>query len=271
MVIEHNCGELSNVIMLTSIRYVPRPRPAVFRTTKTNHNILQGVNDPGEELSEDQQELITDWIQSNAERYWLTDGGPMAARSKGGADVIFIDDPQMPGLIPMCKAADPDRHVLFRSHIQIRSDLIDEEGSAARGVWDYLWNDIKHSDLFISHPVSSFVPKMVPKEIVGFMPATTDWYLNTYSFTRFILICDRLDGLNKELDAWAWGYQIHNYNVECDSRKMAKLLYPSREYIIQVARFDPAKGIPDLIRSYGRLRQVYLKDVPTEKTPQLVM
>ena len=52
---------------------------------------------------------------------------------------------------------------------------------------------------------------------------------------------------------------------------MTKLVYPAREYIIQVARFDPAKGIPDLVKSYGRLRQHYMKDMPVEKTPQLVM
>jgi len=52
---------------------------------------------------------------------------------------------------------------------------------------------------------------------------------------------------------------------------MAKLHYPFREYVIQVARFDPSKGIPDLVRSYGRLRRHYLKDMPAEKTPQLVM
>lgn len=99
----------------------------------------------------------------------------MAPRSEGGADVIFVDDPQMPSLIPLAKKADPDRMVLFRSHIQVRSDLVAQKGSAARGVWDYLWNDIKHADLFISHPVSSFVPDMIPAEMVGYMPATTDW------------------------------------------------------------------------------------------------
>ena len=155
--------------------YVPRPRPEVFRITKTNHNILQGVNDPEEELSKEQANTITEWIQQNAERYWLQDGGPMSARSKGGADVIYIDDPQMPGLIPLCKKADVDRQVLYRSHIQVRSDLVQEKGSAARVVWQYLWSDIKHADLFISHPVSSFVPNDVPKEILGYMPATTDW------------------------------------------------------------------------------------------------
>ncbi|MCJ1396938.1 hypothetical protein MMC11_000130 [Xylographa trunciseda] len=235
--------------------YVPRPRPEVFRITKTNHNILQGVNDPGEELSEQQANTITEWIQYNAERYWLEDGGPMSARSQGGADVIFIDDPQMPGLIPLCKKADPERQILYRSHIQIRSDLVQERGSPARGVWEFLWNDIKHADLLISHPVSSFVPDGVPTEILGYMPATTDW----------------LDGLNKDLNAWAWGFQIHNYNIECQSRVMVKLAYPAREYIIQEARFDPAKGITDLIKSYGKLRQNYMKHLPEEKTPQLVI
>ena len=52
---------------------------------------------------------------------------------------------------------------------------------------------------------------------------------------------------------------------------MAKLNYPARDYIIQVARFDPAKGIPDVVDSYGKLRRKYFKDVPAEQTPQLVM
>jgi glycosyltransferase involved in cell wall biosynthesis len=76
----------------------------------------------------------------------------------------------------------------------------------------------------------------------------------------------RLDGLNKPLNSWSWGFHIHNYNMQCESRRVPKLLYPRREYIIQVARFDPAKGIPDLVKSYARLRQYYMKD-----TPQLVM
>lgn len=81
----------------------------------------------------------------------------------------------------------------------------------------------------------------------------------------------RLDGLNKKLNPWTWGFEHHDYNVNCNSRGIAKLQYPSREYIIQVARFDPAKGIPDLIKSYGKLRRHYLEHMPVEKTPQLVM
>jgi glycosyltransferase involved in cell wall biosynthesis len=46
---------------------------------------------------------------------------------------------------------------------------------------------------------------------------------------------------------------------------------PDRKYIVQIARFDPAKGIPDVLASYARLRQVYMKDEPLINVPQLVI
>lgn len=155
--------------------YVPRPKPEVFRITKSNHNILQGVNSEDEKLSEDNKKSIKTWIQDNAERYWLHSGGPLAARSDGGVDVVFVDDPQMPGLIPLAKEKDPQRKVLFRSHIQIRSDLVADPKSEAHNVWQFLWDDVKHADLFISHPVKTFVPSDVDTQMLGYMPATTDW------------------------------------------------------------------------------------------------
>jgi hypothetical protein len=118
---------------------------------------------------------MTQWANQNAEHYWLRDGGPLSARSEGGADVIIIDDPQMPALVSLSKNEDPGRPVIFRSHIQIRSDLVADANSPAFGVWNYMWDYIKHADVFISHPVNSFVPTNVPTRTVGYMPATTDW------------------------------------------------------------------------------------------------
>ena len=160
---------------LTLSRYVPKPRPGVFRITKTNHNILQGVNDKEDCFTEEKAQAITSWLQENATKYWLYNGGPLSAPELGGADVICVDDPQMPGLISLSKNAAPNRKVLFRSHIQIRSDLVKDQGHPAHDVWQYLWNDIKNADLFISHPITGFVPDEVPSEMVGYMPATTDW------------------------------------------------------------------------------------------------
>ena len=99
----------------------------------------------------------------------------MLPPSEGGADVIVIDDPQMPGLIPIAKALAPDRPIIFRSHIQIRSDLVAIPGSPQAEAWEFLWDSIKHADCFISHPVSAFVPRNVPADMVGYMPASTDW------------------------------------------------------------------------------------------------
>lgn len=236
-------------------RYVPRPKPEVFRITKTNHNILQGVADPKDRLSDSQKQTWTDWVHQNASRFWTTDGGPLAPRSKGGADVVIIDDPQMPDLVEIAKQMDPDRPVIFRSHIQVRADLADKEGTPTQEVWQWIWKSVKQADIFISHPVREFVPSVVDFKTVGYMPATTDW----------------LDGLNKDLSDWDSRYYIHEFNTECHSSRMTELAFPSRDYIVQIARFDPAKGIPDVLASYAELRRKYMSGRGAKDTPQLVI
>ena len=56
----------------------------------------------------------------------------------------------MPGLIPMIKKVRPDLPIIYRSHIEIRSDLTSIKGSPQSEVWDYLYKNIKLADLFIS-------------------------------------------------------------------------------------------------------------------------
>jgi len=53
-------------------------------------------------------------------------------------------------------------------------------------VWNYLWNNIQHADLFISHPVNKFVPDSVPIEKVALLPASTDWYEYLYFWLNFL-------------------------------------------------------------------------------------
>jgi hypothetical protein len=115
-----------------------------------------------------------------------------------------IDDPQMPGLIPLIKRFTPDRPVVYRSHIQIRSDLIAKDSSAQADVWKFLWSNIQLADMYISHPIPAFVPHTVPRAKVAYMPATTDW----------------LDGLNKPLRDWDVGYYGNMYNANCHAQKM---------------------------------------------------
>ncbi|EKG18585.1 Glycosyl transferase family 1 [Macrophomina phaseolina MS6] len=235
--------------------YVPRPKPEVFRITKTNHNILQGVASCKERLTDKEKVILDEWCQHNADRFWLPTGGPLAPRAQGGADVIVVDDPQMPALVEMSKKVDPGRPVIFRNHIQVRSDLADQAGTPTSEVWDWVWNYVRHADLFISHPIREFVPRSVNYNKVGYLPATTDW----------------LDGLNKEMNQFITKYYFHELNAEAIRQGMNQLDFPNRPYIVQVARFDPAKGIPDVLASYAQLRRNYMKDWPRKKTPQLVI
>jgi len=237
--------------------WVPKPKPEVFRITKTNHNILQGVAKPEERLSEDQQKLISYWVHSNAERFWTRRGGPLAPRSKGGADVIIVDDSQMLQIVDIAKQQDPDRPVIFRSHIHIRADLAEKPETNTAGVWNWLWSYAQHADVFISHPVSAFVPKTVPHQKLGYMPATTDWF----------------DGLNKELSEFDTQYYLHEFNTQCRCQSMTPFAFPKRDYIIQIARFDSSKGHPDVVALYAKFRRSseFCKGKSEEETPQLVI
>ncbi|KAF1915723.1 hypothetical protein BDU57DRAFT_281631 [Ampelomyces quisqualis] len=239
--------------------YVPRPKHEVFRITKNNHNILQGVDQTGRELENKDIEMLDEWCEQNATRYWTKKGGPLAARSAGGAHVIVVDDPQMPKLVDIAKRYDPQRPVIYRSHIQVRADLTDKAGSPAAGVWGWVWNHVQKCDLFVSHPVADFVPKIVTPEKVCYMPATTDW----------------LDGLNKRLKSWDSQYYMHEFQLDV-IRRQEKFTFEfpeggKRQYIVQIARFDPAKGIPDVLAAYALLRREYLKDEAVANTPQLVI
>lgn len=235
----HALVRFSRVLGVDLRWYVPKPHPGVFRITKNIHNTLQGVSEDGKYISTDEKNAIVDWITDNGKRYWFSNDGPLCRPDKGGADVIIIDDPQMPCLIPQIKKLTPSRPVFYRSHIQIRTDLIKVAGSPQADIWDFLWQNIKQADLFISHPIPSFVPHNVPKEKVLYMPATTDW----------------LDGLNKPMEIWDTGYYGHLYNVKCRSERMTELQWPRRRYIIQVSRFDPAKGLPTVVDAYACFRE----------------
>jgi hypothetical protein len=76
---------LSELIILY-FRYVPNPSPNVFRTTKNNHNILQGVARPDLRLTREAKDQFDAWIQKNGLR-WTAEGGPLAP---GGVDIAFI-------------------------------------------------------------------------------------------------------------------------------------------------------------------------------------
>ncbi|KAJ5589891.1 hypothetical protein N7450_003863 [Penicillium hetheringtonii] len=232
--------------------YVPKPKHGIFRITKNNHNILQGVAPAGTRFTQGDKDLLRTWSATSP---WHQNNGPLMPPWEGGADVIIIDDPQLPWLIPLIKEQTPDRPVIFRSHIQIRSDLVDTPGTPQAETWKFLWDTIKQADLFISHPIRAFVPADVPPEKLGYMPASTDW----------------LDGLNKPMTDWIISYYGRIFNSECRQRYMPNIAFPDEDYIIQVARFDPSKGIEDVLASYGAFHKRLIRAHPSIKPPKLLI
>ena len=57
----------------------------------------------------------------------------------------------------------------------------------------------------------------------------------------------------------------------CIKEKMNELEWPVREYIVQIARFDPSKGIPNVIDSYAKFRVLLEGKVPEQEVPQLLI
>ena len=65
--------------------------------------------------------------------------------------------------------------------------------------------------------------------------------------------------------------ELWKFRVWCFANSSrTELGYPSRKYIAQVARFDPAKGIPTVIDSYAEFRRRADKAGVTD-VPQLVV
>ena len=69
---------------------VPKPSPGVFEITKKIHNTLQGVNDSSLRISQKAIQSVRDWVTDNANRYWLSEGGPLRPAEEGGADIIIV-------------------------------------------------------------------------------------------------------------------------------------------------------------------------------------
>jgi glycosyltransferase involved in cell wall biosynthesis len=134
------------------------------------------------------------------------------------------------------------------------STQLDEEGSEITRVWNYLWvNYARHADLFVFHPVSTFIPKNVPREKLVFMSPTTD----------------ALDGLNKPLSPNILHYYFQLFNRIAFDQTRTRVSFFERPYVCQIARFDPSKGLEDCLVSYWKLRQRMTAHM--SKIPQLVL
>lgn len=97
--------------------------------------------------------------------------------------MIVVNDPQMLVLVSIARSLDPDRPVIFRSHIQMRSELMTHMDAEPHAVWAWIWSHVQKANVFVAHPISKCVPAEVPQEKVMYISARADW----------------IDGLNKKL------------------------------------------------------------------------
>ncbi|MCL5003952.1 MAG: glycosyltransferase [Patescibacteria group bacterium] len=203
-------------------------RPEAFAITKTKfHNILQNVAGPKIRLTASDRKLYLSWMDENAQKL---------KEVFKNSDVVVIDDPQPAGLIPHLLKINPHVKIIYRSHIQIESILTDRPGTPQKATWDFLYQFIRLADCFVSHPVKSFIPSSVPLEKTVLMPA----------------VIDPLNGLNKNLAPEDEDYYLKVFNKLLLENNQEPLDL-ARPYLIQIARFDPSKGIPDVIESFQRV------------------
>ena len=67
-------------------------------------------------------------------------------------------------------------------------------------------------------------------------------------------------------------YYMGVFRDLCRQQKMNVLQWPERQYFVQIARFDPAKGIPNVIDSYTKFRKLLEKaKADPNETPQLLL
>jgi glycosyltransferase involved in cell wall biosynthesis len=245
----HALMRLYRLLGVHATWYVMKPKVEVFEITKKKfHNMLQGVAPKGLVLTDEDKDMYRSWIEMNKEQF---------EEPFRKANVVVIDDYQPSGLIPFLKEVNPDVKIMYRSHIHIDTSLLEDPDSSQNVTWNFIWehNRVKETDIFLSHPIEAFIPRVVPKEKIVLMPATTD----------------PVDGLNKPLTKKQIAYYHKIFNVIL-AREGQKPLDTRRPYIIQIARFDPSKGIPDVLEAYRALRD-RLKQEGRDmiETPQLIV
>ena len=241
----HALIRLCKLLDLDVSWYVVNGDVKIFQITKQKiHNVLHGINKEGYELTNIDKTYYNKWTEQNAKKF---------EKVFRKLDVAVIDDPQPSGLISWIKKINPSCKIIYRSHTQLYTHLIDKENTVQNQTWKFLGKNILKADLFVSHPIKSFVPGNVPKGKVVFMPPTTDLR----------------DGLNKRLSKEDQLYYEELFDEILSKSGQDKLNF-EKEYFVQIARFDPAKGIFDLLEAYRLFYEKSLKE-NLRKIPNLVI
>lgn len=253
-IIRHSTIRLMQLLDVNAYWFVMKPNPNVFEITKKKiHNVLHGITN--DIPTPDEFQLWYTWCKNNFDRYWSKDD------VIASADVIVIDDPQPCGMIPLLRKLNPKSKIVYRSHIELRKDLIDNVNTPQHKLFKYLFdNYISLCDIFVSHPLSTFIPDMVIAR------------QDSIRITLMPAITDPLDGLNKKLDLYSILYYQHLFNLILFEQTGENMDFSNR-YFVQISRFDPSKGQDDLIDAYVLFRRNYIINEvrPIPDIPKLII
>lgn len=239
--------------------YVTIPVAQVYKITKTKfHNVLQGVSK--EEITDEEIQIYEQWVELNSQRFWTKE-------VFATADIIVLDDHQTSGFVKHIRKANSNAKIIYRSHIQIRSELFGKNPAFDK-TWKYISDNLKGIDMFVSHPLKNNVPEEEKMSNVVYIPPSTDPLdglnkkmskeIEKYYFMKFEELCVKYNQPILRQDASA--------ELPCEDDE-EKLEYKHCPYLVQVARFDPSKGIKDVITAFNKLYEHLGAKVNDPKSP----
>ncbi|KAF7588509.1 hypothetical protein BBP40_005645 [Aspergillus hancockii] len=251
----HTLVRLLHCLEINVEWYVPKPRPGIYHIIRKIQDALEGLGDPNEHLTIDEELRILEWVYENARRYWLSEGGPLQARRNGGADVVVIDDAPLAPAALLSKQADPERPVIFENRIQFEHGLPGDSTSLSARAWNFLRTRLNHVDLVVSQVPKVLAPDIMPGKKVGYIPVTVD----------------QLDGFNKNMRESDIAFYGREFNSLCRTLETPTIKYPEEEYILHLSQFRSLEETITVLNAYQRFCNQYTNALVDPPLPKLLI
>ncbi|KAE8414797.1 hypothetical protein BDV36DRAFT_235157 [Aspergillus pseudocaelatus] len=219
--------------------YVPKPRPGMNSIIRKMQDTLEGLGGRDDSITIEEEMCILQWVYENARRYWLCEDDPLQARSKGGADIVVIDDVPLTPAALLSKQVDPGRPVIFENRLQVQRSALQDASDFSTRLWDFLRERLKHVDLIVSQAPKELVPDIMPQKKVGYIPVSVD----------------QMDGLNKNMSDSDITFYGREFNSLCRSFETPTLNYPDEQYILHLSQFRNLDETITVLNAYQKFRR----------------
>lgn len=229
--------------------------PFVF--TKTMHNVFQRQGGDAR---------ITPEGKALHRRWAVEENGPVLARQENiqTADVIVVDDPQPAPLITTFQEVNPEAKIVWRNHIDTSHVLMSDPSTPQGEAASYLLDEcnVRSVDAVVAHPVPAFMhPGMEGKTY--FAPATIDPFDNLNRHLSDQEVTAGITFINDEISLKNEEFLATGHPEDVQS-----LIDPEDSLIVQIARFDESKGIPEMMEQGVRTRRLVREQLRAQGVPE---